>query len=198
LDGNRPWQKRISRYGNGGFVSERPAMPPEHLAPLLSALRDLTSLFRDRQIPATIIGGIAASILGRPRVTRDIDALVLLDGKAWEGLLIASRVLLLRHEPSGIDVDIAFGGLPFEEETITRASSVSIGDITITLPSPEDLIIMKAVAHRSRDIADIEGIVDTHPDIDKGRIRMWLAQFAEALEMPEILSDTEKILNRKL
>jgi hypothetical protein len=217
LDGGRPWQKKISRYGNGGFVSERPAMPSEHLAPLLSALRDLMTLFKDRQIPATIIGGIAASILGRPRVTRDIDALVMLDGEAWEGLLIASRqfgfsprlsdalqfartnrVLLLRHEPSGIDVDIAFGGLPFEEETIKRASSVSVGDISITLPSPEDLIIMKAVAHRPRDIADIEGIVDAHPNLDEDRIRMWIAQFAEMLEMPEILSDTEKILSRKL
>jgi hypothetical protein len=28
-------------------------------------------------IPAVIVGGIAASVLGRPRLTRDIDALML-------------------------------------------------------------------------------------------------------------------------
>lgn len=29
---------------------------------------------------------------------------------------VAYRVLLVRHESSGIDIDIAFGALPFEEE----------------------------------------------------------------------------------
>ncbi|HWR73909.1 MAG TPA: hypothetical protein VN604_12125, partial [Nitrospirota bacterium] len=118
-------------------------MSSEHLAPLVSALRDLLALFKDRHTPATIIGGVAASLLGRPRVTRDIDAMIMLESGQWEGLLTASRqfgftprlsnamqfarsnrVLLLRHDPSGIDVDIAFGGLPFEEEAIQRAVSV--------------------------------------------------------------------------
>jgi hypothetical protein len=190
-------------------------MPSDHLAPLLSALRDLTALFRDQNIRSTIIGGVAASLLGRPRATRDIDAMVILDGKEWEKLLTASkrygfaprlsdaltfartnRVLLLRHELSNIDIDIAFGALPFEEEAIERSVTLSIGDISVPLPSPEDLIIMKAVAHRPRDIADIEGIIDLHPALDKDRIRIWLAQFAEVLEMPELLTETEKILGR--
>lgn len=191
-------------------------MPSEYLAPLLSALRDLLKLFNDRHAPVAIIGGIAASLLGRPRLTRDIDALIMLDGGQWEGLLTASkqfgfsprisdalpfarsnRVLLLRHTSSGIDVDIAFGALPFEEEALKRTVSVTIGDVAIPVPTPEDLVIMKAVAHRPRDIADIEGIVDAHPELDKNRIRTWLTQFAEVLEMPEVLSDIEKILMRK-
>lgn len=207
---------KISRYVKDGFFSERPTMPAEHLAPLLSALRDLLKLFNDRGAPAAIIGGIAASLLGRPRLTRDIDALVMLESVQWEGLLIASthcgfsprisdvlafahsnRVMLLRHTHSGIDVDIAFAALPFEEEALKRTLTITIGGIAIPLPSPEDLIIMKAVAHRPRDIADIEGIVDAHPELDKNRIRIWLTQFAEALEMPEVLSDIETILTSK-
>ncbi|MBK6599137.1 MAG: hypothetical protein IPG25_15175 [Proteobacteria bacterium] len=51
----------------------------EHLpASLQAALADLAAWLDGAQIPATIIGGIAASILGRPRLTRDIDALALL------------------------------------------------------------------------------------------------------------------------
>lgn len=191
-------------------------MSSDHLAPLLSAIRDLLALFSAQQAPAAIIGGVAASLLGRPRVTRDIDAMVMLDSGKWEGFLAAgrqfgfaprlpdalafartNRVLLLRHGPSSIDVDISFGGLPFEQETLQRSIVVSLGDMSVPIPSPEDLIIMKAVAHRPRDIADIEGIVDAHPDLDGKRIRTWLSQFAELLDAPEILSGIESVLKYK-
>jgi len=32
-----------------------------------------------------------------------------------------SRVLLLKHEPSGIEIDLSLAGLPFEREVIERA-----------------------------------------------------------------------------
>ncbi len=47
------------------------------LAPLLAALADLTRWLRSTQTSGAVIGGVAASILGRPRFTRDIDAVVL-------------------------------------------------------------------------------------------------------------------------
>ena len=56
----------------------------------------------------------------------------------------------------------------------------------IHLPTPEDLIIMKAVAHRPKDWLDIQGIIQSHPDLDRRRIREWVTQFAELLEMPEL------------
>jgi hypothetical protein len=212
-DGDTPSKMRNNKSVNGGKNSERPAVPSDFLAPLVSALRDLMTLLRNREIPSVVIGGIAASFLGRPRVTRDIDALILLDGSRLEELVTsaklhgfaprlsdavafakANRVLLLRHESSGIDIDIALGALPFEEEVLQRVRPVSLGEVSIPLPSPEDLIIMKAVAHRQRDMADIEGIVAAHPEIDVTRVRQWLTQFAELLDMPEILADVEKII----
>ena len=45
--------------------------------PFLKALADLTRWLEDSSVPAIIIGGVAASILGRPRATRDIDALAI-------------------------------------------------------------------------------------------------------------------------
>ncbi|MGH9340912.1 MAG: hypothetical protein ACRD1R_15280 [Acidobacteriota bacterium] len=40
---------------------------------------DLLSWFKEIGIQGILIGGAAASILRRPRVTRDVDALVLLE-----------------------------------------------------------------------------------------------------------------------
>ena len=143
------------------------------LAPLLATLRDLVAWLKAERVPAVIIGGVAASLLGRPRVTRDVDALVLLDEEHWETFLSAgarfglvprnpdtlafarqTRVLLVRHKPSSIDADIVFGGLQFEKEAVGKALSVNLGGVRVPLPTPEDLIIMKAVANRPRDLAD--------------------------------------------
>jgi hypothetical protein len=205
------------RSGIVGISWERPTMPKrEPLSALLKALRDLVRWLKSKHVPGVIIGGVAASILGRPRMTNDIDALVLLEEAYWEKFLIdgarfgfiprltdclnfakKSRVLLVRHKPSGIDVDITFGVLPFEKETIARVVWLEIKKIRLPLPTPEDLIIMKAIAHRPRDLADIESILDVHPKLSVRRVRRWVKEFSKAIEMPEILNDLENCLKRK-
>ena len=71
------------------------------------------------------------------------------------------------------------------------------GGMHTPLPGVEDLIIMKAVAHRSRDLSDIESLVETNTRLDVDRILRWVGDFASALEMPELLSDLEAIISRK-
>ncbi len=61
--------------------------------------------------------------------------------------------------------------------------------LKIRLPTPEDLIIMKAVAHRPKDLLDIQGIIQSHPHLDRERIQDWVTQFADLLEMPELWDD---------
>lgn len=187
----------------------------EVLAPLLAALRDLVAWFEAAHVSGLVIGGVAASLLGRPRLTRDVDAVVLLEEREWETFLSRgtghgftprisdplpfvrrARVFLVRHKSSGIDVDIAIGDLPFEREAISRGSWRDIGGLKLPLPRAEDLVVMKAVAHRPRDLADIEAVLDAHPRLNLRRIRRWVSEFSVALDMPEILKDLENILRR--
>ena len=191
-------------------------MSDDVLSPLLQALRDLIEWLHERNVRGIIIGGVAASLLGRPRVTRNIDALVLLDSNGWEEFLNGgqrfgfiprigdplvfaqkSRVLLVTHKPSEIDIDISFGLLPFEKEAVDRAVNTDVAGITIPLPTPEDLAIMKAVAHRPIDMADIQSLVDAQPNIDLRRVRQWVSEFSSVLELPEIYNDLEKILSQR-
>lgn len=188
----------------------------EPLSPFLETLRDLVYWLQSKHTPGIIIGGVAASLLGRPRMTRDIDALVMLEEEYWDNFLLdgaefgfvsrindcltfarKSRVLLVRHKSNGIDVDITFGTLPFEKEAIRRAVWFDIKRIRLPLPAPEDLIIMKAIAHRPRDLADIESILDAHTKLNLRRVRQWVKEFSSAIEMPDILNDLENILARK-
>jgi hypothetical protein len=192
------------------------ASEPDPLAPLLAALNGLDKWFEAEAVPGVIVGGVAVAVMARPRVTRDVDSLVVLDESRWASFLTAgepfgfaprildpldfarrSRVLLLVHTPSGVDIDVMFGALRFEEETVSRGRVSAIGGVSIRLPTPEDLIIMKVVAHRPRDLADVEGLLETHSDLDLVRIRRCVSDFAAALEAPELLSDLESLLARQ-
>jgi len=195
--------------------AKRKGSQPTHrsISPLLApiqALQDLLSRFNDQGV---IIGGVAASLLGAPRYTVDLDAVFLLDSEDIPRLLaeaanlgieprisdpigfaLKSRVLLLRHTASGIDIDLSLGMLPFEVEMVERSSTVEIGSIKLRLPTPEDLIIMKAVAHRSKDLEDIQAIASSYPNLDKERIRFWVELFGEALDIPDLWKEVKKLL----
>jgi hypothetical protein len=189
---------------------------PRELAPLLTILRHLVAWLQAGKVQGVVIGGVAASLWGRPRLTRDVDALVLLEEGRWGEFLAAgaghgflprradalafareTRVLLVHHGKSGIDLDLVFGSLPFEKEAAIRAKWVDLGGVAIPLSSPEDLIIMKAVAHRPRDLEDIAAILAAQPGLNVRRVRRWLREFSGALEMPEILNDLEDLLSQR-
>jgi hypothetical protein len=41
---------------------------------------------------------------------------------------------------------------------------------------------MKAIAHRSKDLEDIQAVAASHPNLDRERIRYWVKQFGAALD----------------
>ncbi|MBN1318117.1 MAG: nucleotidyltransferase [Anaerolineales bacterium] len=176
----------------------------------LADLQRLLSHFKGRGM---IIGGVAASLLGTPRMTADIDVVVLLakeelpallDAAGVEGFFpripdaldfaIRHNVLLLVHQASRVNLDISLGMLPFEREAIERSIQCMVGNLELKLPRPEDLIILKAVAHRSKDLIDIQEIIRVTPELDIERIENWLHQFSELLESPEIWNDVKVLL----
>ena len=106
-------------------------------------------------------------------------------------------MLLLCHQKSGINADIVLGSLPFEREAVARATWVDLGGVLIPLPLPEDLIIMKAVAHRPRDLEDIEAMLAARAELNLRRVRHWVRKFAAALDMTDILTDLEALLAQR-
>ena len=192
----------------GNEVSSTSGLDP-FLEPL-AALQNLIDKLNGRGL---IMGGIAASLLGKPRLTADLDAMVLASIQDIPNLLLLaqevgltariedadefarnSRVLLLEHQQSGIPVDISLGVLPLEIEAVERSQIYEVGTLRLRLPSPEDLIIFKAVAHRPKDIVDIQAIIENYSNLDRDRIRMWVKEFAEILDIPELWDDIEELI----
>ena len=87
-----------------------------------------------------------------------------------------------------MDVDISLAALQFEIDAIERASVVDLGGVPTPIPTAEDLIIWKAVAHRLTDLADIAAILDMNPNADVTAIRRALAELEPLFEDPEILT----------
>jgi len=190
---------------------------PEHVPEaFLKVLADLTNWLESANAPAMVVGGIAASILGRPRATRDIDSLAFVPEERWTALLAEAgnhgigprieqpldfarrtRVLLLRHADSGIDIDIILGRLPYEEEAIARGEFHDLAGVRVKLPQVEDLIIMKAIAQRPHDLRDIEGLLDAHPEANIGHVLQWVREFSTAMSMPDILDGLERLLAQR-
>ena len=120
---------------------------------------------------------MASQRWGKPLLTQDAD-LTLLPGfgveKSFADSLLALfagrradarefalryRVLLIQTD-AGLAIDVAFGGVPFEERSVERASPWHwTADHTMTTCSAGDLFIHKVFAGRDRDWGDVESVL---------------------------------------
>jgi hypothetical protein len=184
-------------------------------ASLRTALADLMKWLDATRMPSMIIGGVAASILGQPRLTQDVDALAILPEADWadavataasHGILPRienpldfarrSRVLLMRHAPSGINIDLTFGRLSFEQTAIDHSEIHDIDGLRVRLPRVEDLLVMKAIARRPKDLQDMESLLAAHPEADVASARQWVREFATAMSMSDMLVDFDSVVAR--
>lgn len=161
----------------------------------------------------TFVGGLAVGVWGEPRTTRDFDACLFTDfggeEPAIDSILSAFRPrtddavpFALRYRvlkimaSNGTPGDVALGALPFEEEMISRARMVNYAPgISLRMPTPEDLVVMKAFAGRARDWEDIKGVLArSGAKLDLDYIRTRLAPLLEALDNPEAMDTLEKLI----
>ena len=114
--------------------------------------------------------------LGRNQIARRRPGSCVSDGlvRMEDALQFAkrSRVLLMRHTTSGIDVDITFGELPFERAAVANCENHDIGGVRVRLPRVQDLLVMKAIARRPKDVQDLKGLLAAHPEVDVASARL--------------------------
>jgi hypothetical protein len=147
----------------------------DFLARLASARGDLACRLRSARIP-----GAAAFLRGRPRAARDVGCAVLVEAKDVPRVAESAkpfgfrpriedastfakeaRVLLLRHEPSAIDLDVSLGPLPLE----------SFVDGNPGL----DLARVRSAAREPADPLDAPEIASRLEELTRGRQRKILA-----------------------
>lgn len=165
-------------------------------------------------VPWMLLGGVAVIASGVARTTLDVDATLsgertdldalvatlarhAIEPRLPDALEFARRrqVLLARHAPSGVDVDVSLAWLPFEAQALAASHARQFGAARVRIPRPEDLLVFKLVAARPRDLDDAEKLLLLHATrMDLRRVRAILAEFCHALEDDERLHAFERLI----
>jgi predicted nucleotidyltransferase len=130
------------------------------------------------EVPYVLMGGLVAAVFARPRTTDDIDVFVKPEhaGRALESLA-AAGFDVEEHDPmwlykawkDGVLVDVIFrssGEIYLDDEMVARAVVGDCRGTPMRMISPEDLLVIKAVAtaeHGSHHWYDALGIIARNP-----------------------------------
>jgi len=175
---------------------------------------DFVDLFEAMKIPYVLIGGLAVGVHGIPRPTHDVDFTIVLDRSKIKELFEASEELgyavpaeyeggwiddvsgmsLVRVRKwmpgKSIDVDMFLAESRFQKSLIERREFVQVEDSHAWVATPEDLIILKLVAGRPRDIGDIMDIFLVQGQLDETYLRKWAEELAVTDRLERILAES--------
>ena len=174
------------------------------------AVVEIAAALESLTIDYMIVGGIANAVWGEPRATLDVDVTVAVEnpdmaaaiaglGRLFktavadpDAFVRRTRVLPL-DTADGIRIDVIFALLSFERDAVQRATTVMFGGRGIRVVTPEDLLLMKIISDRPRDLADAEALTRRRAGtLDRAYLEPRLREFAESLERPEILTRWEQ------
>ncbi|MBK6599138.1 MAG: nucleotidyltransferase [Proteobacteria bacterium] len=79
---------------------------------------------------------------------------------------------------------------------MTKSVVHDVGGVRIRLPRVEDLLVMKAIAGRPKDLEDIRGLLAAHSSVDVVEARGSIREFAIASSMPDMLDEFDKLVER--
>lgn len=142
--------------------------PPELAVKICGALRSAG-------IEHAVGGALAAGFYAEPRGTYDLDLNVFVAAEDAQTALNAlrdagveigedaARIVAERGDlfvaHGGCRLDLFFNSIPLQQRAAGRARVVGLLGENIPILSPEDLIVLKLLFNRHKDIVDIERIV---------------------------------------
>lgn len=175
-----------------------------------TVLAALDAAFGDGSLRWYVFGGQALVVHGAPRATQDIDVtvdpgpsgldamMVRLEARGFrhrfpesaQELMEAGAVLPMVHLATGFDVDVVIAGSGLEQLFLERAERVCLAGIDVPVASATDLLVMKILAHRPRDLEDVRPLL-ARGRVDVAEARSLLEQLEEALGQSDLVPALE-------
>jgi hypothetical protein len=163
---------------------------------LAGTLAELLAELDRRNVLYALAGGWAFSALVEPRATTDIDLLILLDSPSQESIqslvspiftsiIVHPRPMRLKgvsiwrctglNNRQEVVVDFLLADSEFLKSALARRRQISLGGQQVATLALEDLMLMKMIAGRLQDLADLEKIEanKTQLQIDRSYIDQW-------------------------
>ncbi len=162
-----------------------------------------------------LFGAQAAILHGVARLSADIDVTVELGARSAAELVAAlaeagldligedatrlaetTRVLAFVHRTSRIPVDVVLAGPGLEEQFFARVEERVVGEARVPVAAAEDLVVMKVLAGRPRDLDDVAAILRARRGtLDLPRIRATLGLLDDALDRRDLLSELDRLVS---
>jgi hypothetical protein len=154
-----------------------------------------------------LFGAQAVMVWGRPRLTADVDVTIRLRSEDTasfrhdmeqagfrlrvsdpEPLLARTRVLPFLHVATQLPLDVVLAGPGIEDRFIERAIRIEIEGLSVPVASPEDLIVMKVLAGRPKDLEDVRTVLTERlTKLDVAYLRSMLGTVEQALGQSDLL-----------
>jgi len=179
---------------------------------LEAALLEVAALLQELTIPYVLIGGLAAGVWGEGRSTLDADFSLWVEPADLPEIVrtITSRLRAIPSDPllfvtsarvlpvftsNSVRADLVFASLPAERNVIARGVPKTIRGSTISVASVEDLIWMKLVSERQKDIDDATRLLRRFAkSLDRTYLEPLLHELSQGFARGDIL----EIYNREL
>jgi hypothetical protein len=184
-------------------------------SPVVRALADLRRTLDPLGVRWFVCGAQAAILHGTARLTADVDVTVALGQITPERMVNAAakhgfyaqipspdfiavtRVIPLVHRTSRLPVDLILAGPGLEDLFFERATEFRVGRISVPVASLEDLIVMKVIAGRPKDLEDVDALLVSRADVDVARIRETLSLAERALDQSDLSRAFEACVRRR-
>ena len=174
---------------------------------IVELLKELSALFERHGLEFAVMGGFAVRIYAVPRPTFDIDFTLAADGQTLVEILDAVKKLgftvseeyergwtdqvggmpLVKFrrylQGKGIDIDVFLAENEFQRSLLARRKREEVDGFSTWVVSAEDLILLKLLAGRTRDLLDIQDVLFTQGQLDEQYMRHW----ANALKISDRL-----------
>jgi hypothetical protein len=187
-------------------------------SPVAELLAALGEAFDRLGVRWYLFGAQAAIVHGAARLTADVDVTVEPGPGGSREIVVAleacgfalrvrdaydfvekTRVLPLLHGASGLPVDIVLAGPGIEELFLDRVEHRSLEGVTVRVARAEDVVAMKILAGRPKDIEDATAILGAQGKrLDLALIRATLALLERALDQSDLLPRLEDLVERVL
>jgi hypothetical protein len=182
---------------------------------LLDTYKKTIKFLNDSGYDYIVIGGIAASTIGEARVTADVDVDIVMKKEALPdflkkakkaGFRLSIKKCIESAEQMGIfqisygdyHIDFIIASTDLETQACARRKAIQLHGVKAFFPTPEDLILLKLVPGRARDIGDIEGLIARHGNkLDNKYLKTWAMKLCDEAEDMRIRNELKKLLDEK-
>jgi hypothetical protein len=184
-------------------------------SPVGDLLSDLAAALEEARIDWYLFGAQAAILYGAARLTADVDVTVRLSDNASNTTLTAAferhrfrrriadaqfiertRVIPFVHTPTAVPTDVVIAGPGIEDQFFERVVERTVEGAQIRVVSAEDLVVMKILAARPKDMEDVTAVLAATERFDVAYVRRMLGLLEQALAQSDLAPAFEQVLER--